>query len=378
MNVELKDVIPTSSNALSAQFQSSDLIRSNPGLGPVRRALQMVAPTDTAVLIQGETGTGKELVARAIHDESQRRGQYVKVNCAAMPAGLLENELFGHERGAFTGAVSRTDGRFQQAHGGTLFLDEIGDLPLELQPKLLRTLQEHEYERLGSGRTVRVDVRVIAATNADLQQMVLKHRFRADLFYRLNVFPIAIPPLRERRDDIPVLIGHFIRTLAPRMNKEVCEIAVEALEFSKHHTWPGNVRELQNFVERALIMSSGRRLEIPIEELRTSASPAMTQPFAEERNHIPGVLHQTKMPQTLAEVERSHILGVLQQTRGVISGRNGAALRLGVPRTTLMYRMHKLGIVQRRTVVGDWQASQPEIQPAESGAFDDSLRAAPC
>ena len=203
MNVELKDVIPTSSNALSAQFQSSDLIRSNPGLGPVRRALQMVAPTNTAVLIQGETGTGKELVARAIHDESRRKGQYVKVNCAAMPAGLLENELFGHERGAFTGAVSRTDGRFQQAHGGTLFLDEIGDLPLELQPKLLRTLQEHEYERLGSGRTVRVDVRVIAATNADLQQMVLKHRFRADLFYRLNVFPIAIPPLRERRDDIP-------------------------------------------------------------------------------------------------------------------------------------------------------------------------------
>jgi formate hydrogenlyase transcriptional activator len=226
----------------------------------------MVAPTNTVVLIQGETGTGKELVARAIHDESLRRGQYVKVNCAAMPAGLLENELFGHERGAFTGAVSRTDGRFQQAHGGTLFLDEIGDLPLELQPKLLRTLQEHEYERLGSGRPVCVDVRVIAATNADLQQMVLKHLFRADLFYRLNVFPIAIPPLRDRRDDIPVLIGHFIRTLAPRMNKEVCEIAEEALEYSKHHTWPGNVRELQNFVERALVLSSGRRLEIPIGE----------------------------------------------------------------------------------------------------------------
>jgi formate hydrogenlyase transcriptional activator len=358
MNVELKDVIPTSSNALSAQFQSSDLIRSNPGLGPVRRALQMVAPTNTAVLIQGETGTGKELVARAIHDESRRKGQYVKVNCAAMPAGLLENELFGHERGAFTGAVSRTDGRFQQAHGGTLFLDEIGELPLELQPKLLRTLQEHEYERLGSGRTVRVDVRVIAATNADLQQMVLKHRFRADLFYRLNVFAIAIPPLRDRRDDIPVLIGHFIRTLAPRMNKEVCEIPEEALEYFKHHTWPGNVRELQNFVERALVLSSGRRLEIPTGEFRKGASFAM--------------------PQTLAEAERSHILGVLQQTNGVISGRNGAALRLGLPRTTLMSRMRKLGIVQRRTVVCDWQTLQPETQSVEPGDCDDrTARAAP-
>jgi formate hydrogenlyase transcriptional activator len=355
MNAELKEVIPTSSIALSAHFQSSDLIRSNPGLEPVRRALQMVAPTNTVVLIQGETGTGKELVARAIHDESRRRGQYVRVNCAAMPAGLLENELFGHERGAFTGAVSRTDGRFQQAHGGTLFLDEIGDLPLELQPKLLRTLQEHEYERLGSGRTVRVDVRVIAATNADLQQMVLKHRFRADLFYRLNVFPIAIPPLRERRDDIPVLIGHFIRTLAPRMNKEVCEIAVEALEFSKHHTWPGNVRELQNFVERALVLSSGRRLEMPIGEFRKSASFAM--------------------PQTLAEAERSHILGVLRQTNGVISGPHGAALRLGLPRTTLMSRMQKLGIVQRRTCVGecvgDWQTLQPETQSEQPGDCDD-------
>ena len=379
MNVKLKRLIPTTSIALSPQFQSTDLISSNPGLGSVWRALQMVATTDTLVLIQGETGTGKELVARAIHDESRRKlGQYVKVNCAAIPGGLLENELFGHERGAFTGAVSRTDGRFQQAHGGTLFLDEIGELPLELQAKLLRILQDREYERLGSGRSVRVDVRVIAATNADLQQMVLNHRFRADLFYRLNVFPIAIPPLRDRRDDLPLLVGQFIRTLAPRMNKEVCEITEEALEHLKQHTWPGNVRELQNFVERALILSSGRRLEIPIEELRTSASPAMTQPFAEERNHIPGVLHQTKMRQTLAEAERNHILGVLHQTNGVISGRNGAALRLGLPRTTLMYRMQKLGIVQRKTIVAHCETVQPETRSAEPGNCDaGTTRAAP-
>jgi formate hydrogenlyase transcriptional activator len=365
MIAELKDVIPTSSIALPPQFQSSHLVRSNPGLESVWRALQMVAPTNTAVLIQGETGTGKELVARAIHDESRRKfGHYVKVNCAAMPAGLLENELFGHERGAFTGAVSRTDGRFQQAHGGTLFLDEIGELPLELQPKLLRVLQESEYERLGSGRTLRVDVRVVAATNANLQQMVWMGRFRADLFYRLNVFPLAIPPLRDRRDDIPLLIGHFIRTLAPRMNKEVHEIAEEALENLQQHSWPGNVRELRNFVERALILSTGRRLEIPVGELRTSASAAV------ERHHTPGVFQETKIAETLADAERNHILGVLRQTNGVISGRNGAALRLGLPRTTLTSRMRKLGIVQRRTVAGDWTTTQPGRQSEELGVHD--------
>jgi transcriptional regulator with GAF, ATPase, and Fis domain len=378
MNAALKDVIPTSSITRSPQFESSHLVSSNPGLESVWRALQMVAPTNTAVLIQGETGTGKELIARAIHDESRRKlGQYVKVNCATMPAGLLENELFGHERGAFTGAVSRTDGRFQQAHGGTLFLDEIGELPLELQPKLLRILQEREYERLGSGRTVRVDVRVIAATNANLQQMVLMGRFRADLFYRLNVFPLAIPPLRDRRDDIPLLIGYFIRTLAPRMNKEVYEIAEEALEYLKLHSWPGNVRELQNFIERALILSSGRRLEIPIEELRTSDAAAMAQTPAEAgHRHTVAVLRQTGKPQTLAEAERNHILGVLRQTNGVISGPNGAALRLGLPRSTLMSRMHKLGIIQHRTVGGEWQTAEPETQFPESGNRDVRTRRA--
>jgi formate hydrogenlyase transcriptional activator len=338
MQCDLKGILPRNSSLDSGRVPSSILISSSPGLQSVWRALLMVARTDASVLIQGETGTGKELVARAVHDESLRKhGPYVKLNCSALPAGLVESELFGHERGAFTGAVSRTDGRFQQAHGGTLFLDEIGELALELQPKLLRVLQEQECERLGSGRTTRVDVRVIAATNADLRQMVLERRFRADLFYRLNVYAIQIPPLRDRRGDIPLLTALFIRMLAPRMNKEVREIAEEALERLKRHDWPGNVRELRNFIERAVIHSSGPRLEIPPEEFDagSDAKAATTQ--------------------TLADAERSHILSVLDQTNGVVSGRNGAALRLGLPRTTLMYRMQKLGIVQKRIVAGDKQ-----------------------
>ena len=344
MHTDLKNMIPISSSAVPRKVSSSTLIGSNPGLRSVWRAVQMVAPTDSSVLIQGETGTGKELVARAVHDESRRRhGPYVKLNCATLPAGLAESELFGHERGAFTGAVSRTDGRFQQAHGGTLFLDEIGELPLELQPKLLRILQEQEYERLGSGRTVHVDVRLIAASNEDLQQMVLERRFRADLFYRLNVFPISIPPLRHRREDIPLLVGHFLRSLAPRMNKDVTEIPHEALEVLKRWEWPGNIRELQNIIERAVIRSSGPRLEIPIEELRVSSCS------------------NAAMTQTLAEAQRSHILGVLEQTNGVVAGPNGAASRLGLPRTTLTYRMRRLGIVQRRTILADRGAAQSAI-----------------
>ena len=269
--------------------------------------------------------------------------------------------MFGHERGAFTGAVSRTDGRFQQAHGGTLFLDEIGELPLELQPKLLRILQEQEYERLGCGRTVRVDVRLIAATNEDLQQMVLERRFRADLFYRLNVFPIFVPPLRQRRDDIPLLVGHFLRTLAPRVNKEVNEIAEEVLEFLMRQEWPGNVRELQNVIERAVIRSSGQRLEIPIDELTTRSCS------------------NSSMTHTLAETQRTLILDVLEQTKGVISGPNGAASRLGLPRTTLVSRMQKLGIVQRRTVLADRGPGQAAIQGTQRrdrGGF--AIRASPC
>jgi formate hydrogenlyase transcriptional activator len=336
MHSDMKHIIPIGSASVSRNVPSSTLISSNPGLRSVWRAVQMVARTHSSVLIQGETGTGKELVARAVHDESPRKdGPFIKLNCAALPAGLAESELFGHERGAFTGAVSRTDGRFQRAHHGTLFLDEIAELPLEVQPKLLRILQEQEYERIGGGQIVRVDVRLIAATNEDLQQLVQQRRFRADLFYRLNVFPIFVPPLRQRREDIPLLVGHFLRTLVPRLNKEVTEVGEEVLHFLKRLDWPGNVRELQNVIERAVILSSGPRLDIPIEELRATScwNAAMTP--------------------TLAEAERSHILGVLEQTNGVISGPRGAACRLGLPRTTLLYRMRRLGIVLRRTVLGD-------------------------
>jgi formate hydrogenlyase transcriptional activator len=294
----------------------------------------MVARTDSAVLIQGETGTGKEIVAKAIHEESfRKRGPYVKLNCAAMPGGLLESELFGHERGAFTGAVTQTNGRFQHAHTGTLFLDEIGDLPLELQPKLLRVLQEQEFERLGSNRTIRVDVRIVAATNQNLHQMVRERRFRADLLYRLNVFPIALPPLRDRPEDIPLLVQHFIRKFASRMNKEVSHVSGEVMQALRHYDWPGNIRELQNVVERAVIISSGPNLEIPsgvLERIVAGDTPMLTR--------------------TLDEVQREHILEALRQSGGVLGGRNGAAVRLGLPRGTLQYRMRKLGIAQDRVV----------------------------
>jgi formate hydrogenlyase transcriptional activator len=319
------------------------MIGSHQGLRIVWQALHMVARTDSAVLIHGETGTGKELVARAIHAESVRRcGPYVKLNCAAIPSGLLESELFGHERGAFTGAVAQTTGRFQLAHAGTLFLDEIGDLPLELQPKLLRVLQEHEFERLGGNRTVRVDVRIVAATNHDLHEMVRKRLFRADLFYRLNVFPITVPSLRERTEDIPILAQHFVREFASRMKKQIIHISPATMEFLQQYDWPGNVRELQHFVERAVIMSSGPNLEIPPGELTRMVKGDTVKD---------GTLSPAR---TLAHAERDHILDVLRQVRGVVGGRNGAAARLGLPRTTLISRMRKLGITQKRVVrVGD-------------------------
>jgi formate hydrogenlyase transcriptional activator len=318
-----------STPANSSRLQD-ELVGSSLGLRRVWDSVRMVAPTDSAVLIQGETGTGKELIARAIHEESSRRsGPFVKVNCAAMPAGLLESELFGHERGAFTGAVTQTTGRFQLAHQGTLFLDEIGDLPLDLQPKLLRVLQEQEFERLGSVRTIRVDVRVVAATNQDLGQMVQDRRFRADLFYRLNVFPIALPPLRERSQDIPLLVRHFVNKFARRMNKEIGFIPSEVMEILQLHDWPGNVRELQNFIERAMIMCSGPDLRLPAGELKH--------------------LVKTNTPsaaRTLADAERDHIVHVLRQVGWVVGGRDGAASRLGLARTTLIYKMRKLGIAQ--------------------------------
>ena len=313
---------------------SNAIIGERRGLRNVCDAVRMVAPEDTAVLISGETGTGKELIARAIHEQSARiRAPYIKVNCSAIPSGLLESELFGHERGAFTGALTQTIGRFQHAHTGTLFLDEIGDLPLELQPKLLRVLQEQEFERLGSNRTIRVDVRIVAATNQNLHQMVRERRFRADLFYRLNVFPIALPPLRERREDIPLLVQHFVRKFALRMNKEVRHISEDVMEALRHYDWPGNIRELQNVIERAAIVSSGPNLEIRAGELKRMVAGATTA-----------------LTRTLDEVQRDHILEALRQSRGVVAGRNGAAVRLGLARATLEYRMRKLGIARDRVV----------------------------
>ncbi len=287
-----------------------------------------VAPTDASVLILGETGTGKELIARAIHDLSARRGRtFVKLNCAAIPTGLLESELFGHERGAFTGAIVQKVGRFELAHQGTLFLDEVGDIPLELQPKLLRALQEHEFERLGGTRTIKVDVRLVAATNRDLAQMINERQFRTDLYYRLNVFPISIPPLRERAGDVPKLVRYFTQKYARRMNKPIENISQQTLEALSRYAWPGNVRELENLIERAVILTRGSTLEIPRSELRIAPD-------------------EKGGPMTLEDAEREHIRRTLEQANWVVGGPNGAAARLGMKRTTLQSKMKKLGIVR--------------------------------
>jgi formate hydrogenlyase transcriptional activator len=284
-----------------------------------------VAPTDATVLINGETGTGKELIAEAIHKCSDRsNGPFVKVNCAAIPAGLLESELFGHERGAYTGACTRSIGRFERAHRGTLFLDEIGDLPLELQPKLLRIIQERRFERLGGAATIHTDVRVICATHQNLVEMVLERQFRADLFYRLSVFPIELPPLRNRPEDIRLLVDHFAKHYAVRLNKPIKAISEEFMGSLVQHSWPGNVRELQNFIERSVILSTSAVLSASRPEL--TRTPKLSAPV------------------TLEEAERSHILQTLQQTEGVIGGQDGAAARLGLPRTTLIAKMTRLGI----------------------------------
>jgi formate hydrogenlyase transcriptional activator len=308
----------------------SDIIGADVGLRQVLDAVRLVAPADTAVMIHGETGTGKEVIARAIHEQSRRsRAPYIKINCAAIPPALLESELFGHERGAFTGAWTQTTGRFQMADQGTLFLDEIGDLPLELQPKLLRILQNQEFERLGSARTIRVDVRIVTATNCDLAQLVRERKFRTDLYYRLNVFPITLPPLRERRDDMVQLVWYFVRKFARRMDKEIDAIPDEVMELIKCHDWPGNIRELQNFIERAVILSPGTVLRPPLGDLKACT-----------RAGEPGGVR------TLAEAERDHIIKALRQAAGVVGGRHGAAASLGMARTTLLYRMRKLGIGQ--------------------------------
>jgi formate hydrogenlyase transcriptional activator len=313
---------------IRTEHDFEEIIGKSVGLRAVLKQVETVAPTDSTVLIMGETGTGKELVARAIHNLSARREHIlVKLNCAAIPSGLLESELFGHEKGAFTGAISQKVGRFELADKGTLFLDEVGDIPLELQPKLLRVLQEREFERLGSTRTRRTDIRLIAATNRDLAQMVADKQFRSDLYYRLNIFPISVPALRERTEDIPVLVQHFVARYARAINKNIQDIPDEAMEAMAHYSWPGNIRELQNFIERAVILSPGKILCAPLGELERTAvaAPATNS--------------------TLEETERNHILKVLAETNGVVGGRNGAAKRLGLKRTTLIYKMQKLGIV---------------------------------
>jgi transcriptional regulator with GAF, ATPase, and Fis domain len=310
---------------------SNNLIGTSPAFSNVLEDIRMVAPLDCAVLIQGETGTGKEVVAKAIHDNGPRRDKpFVAINCAAIPAALLESELFGHEKGAFTGAVTQTSGRFLAAHGGTLFLDEIGDMPLELQPKLLRVLQEQQVERIGSNRPTRVDVRIVAATNLHLQNMVEEKTFRADLYYRLNVFPISLPPLRDRKEDIPVLVNHFVERLGERMRRHVNYVPDELMEALCEYHWPGNIRELQNFIERSLITSLGKTLTPRAGELQMLLSGP-----------------RDESPVTLADAERAHIQRTLNETKWKLGGIGGAAARLGLPRTTLISRMQKLGISGR-------------------------------
>jgi formate hydrogenlyase transcriptional activator len=303
-----------------------EIIGQGPALKAILKQVETVAPTDSTVLIYGETGTGKELLARAIHDLSPRRqATFVKLNCAAIPTGLLESEMFGHEKGAFTGAIAQRIGRFELAHRGSMFLDEVGEIPLELQTKLLRVLQEREFERLGSSRTIKTDARLVAATNRDLSAMVEARQFRADLYYRLNVFPLTVPPLRERREDIPLLVRYFVQQNARRMNKRIATIPSESMQALARYHWPGNIRELQNFIERAVIVSPGPVLQAPIRELKRNAS-------------APGDV------QTLAAAEREAIVKALRDANGRVGGEQGAAARLGMKRTTLQAKMRKLGI----------------------------------
>ncbi|MFZ0636007.1 MAG: sigma 54-interacting transcriptional regulator [Candidatus Acidiferrales bacterium] len=310
---------------LYTENRFEDIIGESPALRAVLKQAETVAATDVTVLILGETGTGKDLIARAIHQLSSRRERsFIKLNCAAIPTGLLESELFGHEKGAFTGAISQKIGRLELAHQGTFFLDEVGDLSLELQPKLLRAIQEKEFERLGGTRTIPVDVRLIAATNRDLGKMVADREFRSDLYYRLRVFPILLPPLRERREDIPLLVRHFVSKHARSLNRRIETIPSEAMKALTRWDWPGNIREMENFIERAVILSKGPALRAPLGELEASSAP----------HH----------PATLEMKEREHILRVLRETKGVIAGENGAAARLGLKRTTLNSKLKKLGI----------------------------------
>jgi len=322
-------------NEIRSEHRFDEVVGSSAALKSVLEQIETVAPTDSTVLIEGETGTGKEVIARTVHNLSSRREHtFVKVNCAAIPSGLLESELFGHEKGAFTGALAQKIGRFELAHKGTLFLDEIGDMPLELQPKLLRVLQEQEFERLGGTRSIRVNARIVAATNRDLGKMVEEKQFRADLYYRFRVFPVTLPPLRERREDIPALVRYFATKYAERMKKPITTIPSDAVDALVQYEWPGNIRELQNFIERAVILSSGTVLRAPLAELKNSAKLSAAQNGDGSRS--------------LEEAEREHIVGMLKETAWVLGGNEGAAAKLGIPRTTLLYKMRRLGIPRQQ------------------------------
>jgi formate hydrogenlyase transcriptional activator len=331
---------------IRTEFSFDEIIGESAALRRALAQVELAAPASTTVLILGETGTGKEIIARAIHNLSPRRERtFVKVNCAAIPAGLLESELFGHERGAFTGALAQKIGRFEFADSGTLFLDEVGDLPVELQPKLLRVLQEQEFERLGGNRTIRVDVRVVAATNFDLTQLVAEKKFRSDLFYRLNVFPIQIPPLRERPEDVPLLVRYFVQKFSRRLNKTVEYVPAPVMEAMVNYSWPGNVRELENLIERAVLLSPGKELRVPLAEFKENSAPSS---FAAGPSDLPRPIEagnsSPSSSGTLDDAQRQHIVQVLKQTQWRISGPRGAAAILGIKRTTLQARMRKLGI----------------------------------
>jgi len=340
---ELKDKLAQEKLYLEEEIRSemnfAEIVGKSSALRKVLKRVETVAPTDSTVLIYGETGAGKELIARAIHDLSPRKSKaFVKLNCAAIPTGLLESELFGHEKGAFTGAIAQRIGRFEVANGGTIFLDEIGEIPLELQTKLLRVLQEREFERLGSSRTLRTDARLIAATNRDLEAMVAEQKFRSDLFFRLNVFPIQVPPLRERQGDIPLLVRHFAQQFSKRMNKMIDTISSATMDALSRYHWPGNIRELQNVIERAVITSTGPVLKVDVADLRIykSSSPAeKSSAHASTNDGLHNVLEQT---------ERQQILKALKQSNWVVAGPKGAAAKLGMKRSTLQLRMSKLGI----------------------------------
>jgi transcriptional regulator with GAF, ATPase, and Fis domain len=328
----LKDQLGCEKHYLEEEIRQErgfeEILGESPALQNILKQVAIVAPTDSTVLIQGETGTGKELIARAIHKLSNRRERtFVKINCAAIPTGLLESELFGHEKGAFTGAVAQRMGRFELANGGTIFLDEVGEIPLDLQVKLLRVLQEQEFERLGSTRTVRVDVRLVAASNRDLAQMVEDGEFRSDLYYRLKVFPILVPPLRERVEDIPILVGHFTKHHARQCKRSITSISPETMTALCRYHWPGNIRELENLIERSVILSQGQSLEVPLGELKPAGAKTAVEP-------------------TFEDIQRQHIVRVLDECNWVIAGRSGAAAKLGMKRTSLQYKMQKLGITR--------------------------------